>query len=247
MAKKPLKLEIGAGAGEWVVAQAAADRGRAEWLAMELRCDRAYQIFCKQLFSALPAMTRAGEEDCGNLTVIAGDANKIMHENVNDEAVSAIFVNHPEPPERSMVVDKRTGAGNGNHSAVSPRVQGKHMLTRSFFISCGRILQAEGTISIVTDSLPYGKLLIEIVASLPTDDHSFESVDAGDEEEDDDVGSAEKVEFARKNAAGTSICLWRGEPGVACGHSTIASSYFDRLWKTGNKKRRWYLYLRKKK
>ena len=30
--------------------------------------------------------------------------------------------------------------------------------------------------------------------------------------------------------------LYRGQPGPACGHAVVASSYFDRLWKTGASK-----------
>lgn len=255
--ERPLKLEIGSGAGEWAVAQAAADRGAADWVALELRCDRAYQIFCRQLFSAAAAeaqtggWSRGGGSDAragSNLSVIAGDAGKIMHDNIGDNTVSAVFVNHPEPPERSMLVDKRAGAGKS-----SSKVQGKHMLTDAFFVNCIRILKDEGSISIVTDSLPYAKLLTELVSDLPVQEGSyFESVDAGDdsdEDDDKDLGhgvSVEKVEMRRKNAKDGPVVLWRGEPGPSCGHSIIASSYFDRMWDKGNKKRRWFLYLRKK-
>ena len=96
----PTKLEIGAGAGEWAVAQASADVGRANWLALELRCDRAYQIFCRQLYSC-------SNHKSNNLAVVAGDAYRVLGNHIASNSTQAIFINHPEPPERSMVVDKR--------------------------------------------------------------------------------------------------------------------------------------------
>lgn len=41
------------------------------------------------------------------------------------------------------------------------------------------------------------------------------------------------------------IEIWRGDPSVAEGHTASASSYFDRMWELGQKKRRWFMYLRK--
>lgn len=39
--------------------------------------------------------------------------------------------------------------------------------------------------------------------------------------------------------------IWRGEPGMECGHvEENASSYFDRMWIKGKKKKRWILFLR---
>jgi pentatricopeptide repeat protein len=258
---KPLKLEVGAGGGEWAVAQAAADKGKANWAALELRCDRAHQIFSKQLFAHTTAFRGgASSPDSSNLCVVAGDALKILRSNVGSDTVSAVFVNHPEPPERSMLVDKRSssgvkGGGGRDKAAASvegsagSKVQGKHMLTEAFFADCGRVLKMDGTVSIVTDSLPYAKLLTEIVGSFAHDDYTFESCIQADDDDDDvvndrGIGSVEKVELVKENR-GKKVVLWRGEPGSSCGHSTIASSYFDRLWDKGNKKRRWYLYLRK--
>ena len=36
--------------------------------------------------------------------------------------------------------------------------------------------------------------------------------------------------------ASGEMFLYRGQPGPACGHAVVASSYFDRLWKTGASK-----------
>ncbi|CAE7386954.1 Lmf1 [Symbiodinium sp. CCMP2456] len=43
----PLKMEICSGNGDWVVAQAKAEQGLANWMALELRHDRVHQIFSR--------------------------------------------------------------------------------------------------------------------------------------------------------------------------------------------------------
>ena len=46
------------------------------------------------------------------------------------------------------------------------------------------------------------------------------------------------------NRKALSIEIWRGEPGTECGHvCEDASSYFDRMWIKGKKKKRWFLFL----
>mmetsp|Transcript_38751 Transcript_38751/g.77175 ORF Transcript_38751/g.77175 Transcript_38751/m.77175 type:complete len:923 (-) Transcript_38751:50-2818(-) len=44
---------------------------------------------------------------------------------------------------------------------------------------------------------------------------------------------------------GCTVDLWRGEPGPEIGHVVQASSYFDRMWDLGQKKRRWFIYVKK--
>ena len=63
----PLKMEICSGAGEWVVAQAVEDKGKANWISLELRHDRVYQNFTKAIF-----------KDASNLCMIAGDAMDVV-------------------------------------------------------------------------------------------------------------------------------------------------------------------------
>ena len=50
-----------------------------------------------------------------NLAIIGGDASSILPEIIHDNCIHQIFVNHPEPPERSL--------GGEDMS------QGKHLLT----------------------------------------------------------------------------------------------------------------------
>merc|ERR1719326_859044 len=63
----PVKLEICSGHGEWVVAQAKAECGIANWAAVELRHDRLCKIFSRMVL-----------ETAGNLCILGGDAAKIL-------------------------------------------------------------------------------------------------------------------------------------------------------------------------
>ena len=51
--KLPVKLEICSGFGEWVIEQAKAEAGVANWSALELRYDRCHSIFSRMVFEAV--------------------------------------------------------------------------------------------------------------------------------------------------------------------------------------------------
>ena len=204
-ASLPIKMEICSGMGDWVVRQARADVGRANWAALELRCDRSNMALKKYLLSSASESDRSigtGTGTSSNLAIISGDAAHVMHRHVAPNSVAALFVNHPEPPERSMSVDKRARARvgengpaqNGDASSGNSVVQGKHLLTSEFLQDCCRSLligpkdgelevipektgqsgkrkqskqRHAGCLTIVTDSLPYAKILADILAAMP--------------------------------------------------------------------------------
>jgi tRNA G46 methylase TrmB len=256
----PVKLEIGSGSGEWVVAQASADlyhshsagssdgstskhtsacplpSPRALWLSLELRCDRVYDTLCRSVVQNLTegvqyeqmwkhqqyvqqqkfpfkgssgktqtpsdhadAAGSSGGDDgllqfssfipsslgdrpssgstsstapagsasatstvpdflpiasahfagLRNLAILGGDATKVLPDRITPDSLTSIFINHPEPPERT--------SGEGES-------QGMHLLTQRFFGEMHRVLKPEGTVTIVTDNLPYGKSLMAAVA-----------------------------------------------------------------------------------
>ena len=129
------------------------------------------------------------------------------------------------------------------------------MLTHEFFQQCLRVLVSNGTLTVVTDSLPYGQLLLDILATVEyrleaSNEnllHIFKSVRihsaSGDDIEAD--ATQELAEYSVTSVHDKKLILWRGEPGPVCGHSTAASSYFDRMWDRGNKKRRWFIFVKK--
>ena len=134
----PLKLEICSGQGEWVVTQAKHDPG-CRWVAMELRCNRVYDIFTQTILNKLE-----------NLCILQGDARHIIPTRIQASSIDYVFINHPEPPERVV--------GKGS-------TQGKHLLTTEFFNDVYDIMQINGKLSIVSDNLPYMKELTNQLAN----------------------------------------------------------------------------------
>lgn len=84
-----VKLEVGAGAGEWACAQARQDP-RGCWATLELRCDRVYETFTKAAYHGLR-----------NLCVLGGNALDVLPARIPAASVAHLFVNYPEPPQQS--------------------------------------------------------------------------------------------------------------------------------------------------
>lgn len=190
---RPVRLEIASGAGEWAAAQAAAEEGAANWATLELRHDRVYQGFSRAVFQGL-----------SNLAVMGGDALRILPNHIPPSSISAIFVNHPEPPQQTGGADAKS--------------QGFHLLSREFFIDMHRALEDGGMLTIVTDNRWYAMLLLKIVAALNNAGVRFKS--------------KKLSEGSRVHSEG-GVHLYQGSPGPECGHVVKASSYFDRLWQKG--------------
>ncbi|KDO18029.1 hypothetical protein SPRG_16584 [Saprolegnia parasitica CBS 223.65] len=133
---KAIKMEICSGAGEWVVSQAKKDPN-ANWVALEIRHDRVYQIFTQAVF-----------ERVDNLCIVAGDASVAVPQHLTPGLVDFIFINFPEPPQQT-----------GGDSS-----QAKHLLTQGFLTDCARLLKPNGRLTIVTDNKWYAQMLLKIVA-----------------------------------------------------------------------------------
>lgn len=294
----PIKLEIGSGNGDWIVAQAEADRviERASsnthqhmtytqrqqmfrhkkqeagqqalsgasaatnasslrvaghWVALELRCDRVYNILANHLVTMRPlnylAQHHADLQDlyyASNLAVLGGDAVQIVNQRIPRQSVSEIYINYPQPPERV------TGSGKTGH-----KNQGKHLLTKEFFYQLLQILKDQGTITLLTDNLLYAQNLAQSLVELAENSGTkkallLDAMDATTGEALNDGLWKIQETFPinlKKDGEDVSqeITVWRGEPGKHAGHVTTASSYFDRMWAMGQKKRRWFLFLRK--
>eukprot|EP00439_Symbiodinium_sp_Y106_P041365 s1099_g5.t1 len=122
----PLKMEICSGNGDWVVAQAKAEHGLANWMALELRHDRVHQIFSRMVF-----------RKAQNLCLLRGDAGRIVPVHMKPASVSHIFINFPEPPHFS-----------GDEAAESK----SELLTSGFFSQLHRVLQQHGKLTILSDN-----------------------------------------------------------------------------------------------
>lgn len=249
-----------------------------------------------------------------NLAVLGGDASQILPTRIPPQSISAVYINHPEPPERTG------GVGDS---------EGKHLLTQTFFADIFRILSPEGTCTIVTDNLPYAKSLLTEIAkttqqnlgssssrsyasfvsvkfnskhimdkiileeeiivsakSVYTQSHSKISTEKDKASEqikkedtsqdyrhiDDDEEDGYSLDTINKDNSNSAIRiktnmidkstnddrpsdeyqalqLWRGDSENLTNsdnsESIHASSYFDRMWERGQKKRRWFIVLKK--
>ena len=139
---------------------------RALWLALELRCDRVYHTICRSVLENLVRYSQHVRESSvadsthakpfppkplvlgglSNLAIIGGDASHILPNRIAPGSIANVYINHPEPPERTG------GVGDS---------EGQHLLTQSFFTEIHRILSKEGKCTIVTDNLPYAKSLLQ--------------------------------------------------------------------------------------
>eukprot|EP00439_Symbiodinium_sp_Y106_P023445 s7248_g2.t2 len=142
-AKRPTLLEVCSGTGDWVVAQAQADAGRANWVASELRYDRAWSIMTKAIF--------AGAD---NLAVIAGDAGTVLKEWVLPGSVAKVCVNFPEPPQTTR---------NANCDEAESEL---HLLTSDFFEDVHKALGDGGVLTIFSDNQEYMRSLARTLGLL---------------------------------------------------------------------------------
>eukprot|EP01041_Mallomonas_annulata_P001445 gene1445-2782_t len=231
----PLKLEICSGAGEWAVEQALHDPGSL-WLTMELRHDRVHQT-----------STRSVLRGANNMLVLGGDARELLHTRFPSNALSNIFVNHPEPPQQT-----------GREEAATSQAQ--HLLDMDFFLEMTRVLKPTGRLTVVTDNLWYGKLLVRQLAQYPSK-IALKSVSATPTKSNLNSKSTSNHKLSKnnstRNSSSSSNKTWRikeqvgnwmlyeGNPGTDGGHIVHASSYFDRLWKRGSLTERYFLVLEK--
>ena len=244
-------LEICAGTGDWVMSQALNQKQQNDqskkrrldemsssydinWIAMELRCDRVYDM-----------MTKLFYHDLNNVAILSGDASTIVPNHLPHASIDKMFINFPEPPERT----------GGIHDS-----EGDHLLTNKFFHDLYYVLKDPyvdehsetpmGTITIVSDNLPYIKSIAMEIAAFTRkslrnwDIHSvgFESILTKSSYESTLEYTTDVTDIGQDLKR---IVLWRGVPGPQVGHMVNASSYFDRLWENGNRNDRWFLYLKK--
>ena len=271
---------------------------RALWVALELRCDRVHNILSQHLLSnpffqeqysdladrlaaSCTERGKEGEADSlksleitqepsisesfsyplgtpvvNNLAVIGGDAMHVLTHHFPAGGISEIFINHPQPPERE-------------HGQGSERGQGAHLLSAQFFAQMHRVLAKDGTLTILTDNLPYAQSLARTVADLARTTSSTSSTSADSSSRSlcafmcaapVEPGQTSFVDSTLQEsiplqalsqpsqqspAAAPAVRVWRGSPGPEAGHVVPASSYFDRMWTLGQKKRRWFIFLKK--
>lgn len=214
--RRKLKIELGAGFGDWIAEQARLNP-HDNYVSVEMRSDRVAQAFAKAVLS---------KPELKNLSCVGAEAGSFLRERLRPESVSAIFVNHPEPPTQNFgshdVVLASIADGTGEEPA--------HMLASSTLTSAMVCLEVTGNLIIVTDNRFYARLICAtMVRALSTLPHGL-------------FGSISLhgfTEVERFGPEGCCVHLYEGSPSPEIGHAFDkrsgggGTSYFDRLWRTG--------------
>lgn len=185
-AHRPLKLEFGAGTGDWAFAQAQHDAqlaitkadgtlggGGGNWCAVELRADRVAATFAKVALQLEPpaaptspqaaaatgnvpaesssikdvsSSTQIARPAGWNLAVAHVGAMVLLNRHIRPGSISAVFVNHPEPPQQ-----RSWGAADGAASGDAAS-EASHMCDKAFFVAVRAALGVGGRFTIVTDN-----------------------------------------------------------------------------------------------
>ena len=135
-------VEVGAGAGEWLVAQAAAHRGAA-WVAIEPQLDRVHQLSCKVQLRRL-----------NNVHICAAEAATAL-KLLPAAAVDAVHLRFPYPPPlelRDLTADTPPGGG---------------FLAASLITDLLRALKPGGELHLVTNEPACCVLLLALVQAHP--------------------------------------------------------------------------------
>jgi tRNA G46 methylase TrmB len=181
----PINLELGSGAGEWIANRANASSGSANWIAVEWRNDRVFEIWSKARFSGLD-----------NVLVLSGDMSHIIQQRIQEGTIADVFINFPEPLQ-----------GDDNS---------KQVLSLELFTRLHALLRPRS-------SSPHdgGKSSVTVV----TDDSALCKAIAG--------------HFAQLQHMFTHHHSDKGyDTNVP---NDYGSSFFDRFWDHGHKKKRFYL------
>jgi tRNA G46 methylase TrmB len=83
----PIYLEICSGHGDWIVEKAKNTKGKINWIALEIRYERVFQIWTKSKFNNLD-----------NLLIICGEAGDVLQNYINRNSFKEVFINYPDPP-----------------------------------------------------------------------------------------------------------------------------------------------------
>jgi tRNA G46 methylase TrmB/tetratricopeptide (TPR) repeat protein len=202
-------IEIGSGFGEWIVDQAQRNISR-NYVAVELRSDRVYQIFANATLELLH----------DNVCVVGSECGSFLRNHVQRSSVSTIFSNHPEPPTQTFG-DDRAQVESIKNGAAEP----VHMLNSETLLTAARCLKADGKIVIVTDNRWYARLLGATFVKVVRQEGNLLRSPKPSEVDD--------TAFRQTETFGSNVVLFEARRSDANGNSSAGVTWFDRLWKTG--------------
>lgn len=122
--EQPICLEYCSGNGNWIAEKAAAHPDK-NWLAVEMRFDRARKIWSKVKNLKLD-----------NLKIVCGEGFTFTHFYLSHNFIDAIYINFPDPwPKR--------------------RHERHRIINQNFLKELSRVLKKEGKVTFVTDDKEY--------------------------------------------------------------------------------------------
>lgn len=217
------EIELGAGFGDWIVKKAR-DNPSSRFLSVELRSDRVWQTFVRTVLLS-------GTAPVDNLCVVGAESCSFLSSQIQEGTVSAIYVNHPEPPTQTF------GADTWNLQSIADGgPEPAHMLSSDMMEAAAKCLSKKTTsrLVIVTDNKWYGCLICATLIKMMGEKPGllFPSVL--------DKSKYNTIQSFSSNKA-DAVTLYEGKPGSDIGHPEASLSmtdnegqtYFDRLWRTG--------------
>ena len=234
---RPLDIEIGAGFGTWIVEQANRNTDR-NYMAMELRADRCYQIYTRAMLQYTVPLT--------NVCVVGCDCNVLLRERMSPKTVSTFYAHHPEPPTQVLGDNIKFLQQLSSVSNTTGVVEPMHMLHSTTILYMCQCLKKDGCIVIVSDNRSYIRLLaatftkivrqhVNVLRTMSLDQikkgilPSFNDAKILQSLRHFDTFQSVVEIYAYENSKVTSNSstnsIGNGNDG--------GTSYFDRLWRTG--------------
>lgn len=130
----PVVIEYCSGNGAWIASKAAANPN-INWVAVELKFDRVRKVWSKIKNYGL-----------NNLIVIYGEAHATTRQYFQDDSISDVYINFPDPWPKNRHAKNR-------------------LIQPTFATELSRILKEGKSLTFVTDDMPYSEWLIEIMGS----------------------------------------------------------------------------------
>jgi hypothetical protein len=222
---RPLEIELGAGFGDWIVKKAM-DNPSTDFLSVELRADRVGQTFARTAIMA-------GCTPIDNLCIIGAESRSFLLDHVQNESVSTIYINHPEPPTQTF------GAETANLQPIMDgEVEPAHMVSSRTIVAAAKCLSKswESRLVIVTDNRWYGRLICATLVKVNRENRGLlYPVDLTK------INSGFKIIESFDSDGNDRVDLFEGQPDENIGHAktnlllkkSVGVSYFDRLWRSG--------------
>lgn len=226
----PIYIELGSGSGDWIVCQAFANPST-NYVAVELRADRVAQTLTNLALSQHDKAKSAFFAPLSNLCCVGSECGTFLRTRVENDSISKIFVNHPEPPTQTY------GAEDDSIAFTIETQEPAHMLNSNTLFHAAQCLKlhGEGKLIIVTDNLWYARLVcLTLVKLLTRHPRILEQMDL---EGDPDLNLSQLFHVPNSERK-VSLFVSHGVLlpdviGVSNVNREEGSSFFDRLWRVG--------------